>query len=353
LEQLARVVLSSNDSSLELRVTLADYRDLSRTTYSFFLEGWEDEEITSPGSGLVRYPNLPPGNYTFKARGADAFGVWSENEITVPITVLPPTWRTWWALLAYALAAGLLFLVARRAYRSHLLRSLRIERAEEEARALARLEDEWQEQREANERLLRSITPSTKSVLRAVEVALRAELDGHGGESPNPAKTLQIVEALERLQDLVSRSNAGAVCNLRALVEELGASIAAAQPPGRAVFILNDTPDVTVTARHAQYLTLVVVETLSAVVVRSRSIASEEPIIHVAVLPPGYGDEPVETFVFLIENRSFPLEETEELEDALSVTTQLLQIFTGAIELERDLGLCLRIELALEDLTLT
>ena len=46
--------------------------------------------ISQGNNADVTLNNLPPGQYIFRARGADSSGAWSDNEIKLPITVLPP-----------------------------------------------------------------------------------------------------------------------------------------------------------------------------------------------------------------------------------------------------------------------
>jgi len=63
------------------------------------------------------YRQIPPGTYTFRAKAADSFGTWSENELAITITVLPFFYQTWWfVLLVLAAVAAVIFAISRYRY---------------------------------------------------------------------------------------------------------------------------------------------------------------------------------------------------------------------------------------------
>ncbi len=57
------------------------------------------------------YVNVPPGEYTFRVRGANSLGIWNMEGVGLRITITPPWWKTVWAYTFYGitLLAGLFF----------------------------------------------------------------------------------------------------------------------------------------------------------------------------------------------------------------------------------------------------
>src|SRR5206468_4300280 len=73
---------------------------------------------------IAYYNHLPPGSYLFKVIAANSDGVWNETGASLPLTVVPPFWRTWWfySLLLAGLAGLVVFGYERRvraAQRAH------------------------------------------------------------------------------------------------------------------------------------------------------------------------------------------------------------------------------------------
>lgn len=63
---------------------------------------WSEENY--PYNQMIRYANLPAGNYRFYLKARNAFGVWSDAVYSPMITILRPFYQSWWFYL-------LLFLV--------------------------------------------------------------------------------------------------------------------------------------------------------------------------------------------------------------------------------------------------
>lgn len=86
-----------------------------KTVYQYKLEGFDRDWITTtPSQRKVTYTNLDPGTYTFVVRASSHEGSWSEDKLRLQVTVLPPFWRTRWALGVYVLLIlGALFFTRR------------------------------------------------------------------------------------------------------------------------------------------------------------------------------------------------------------------------------------------------
>ena len=104
-----------------------------RARILYQMEGYDDRPVEVERGQLIRYVQMPPGQYTFRAQAIDDNGNRSAW-LTLPVRIRPPWWQTWWfyALLSVsALTAAILF------YR-HRLRTLR--RKEAVKRQLVELE---------------------------------------------------------------------------------------------------------------------------------------------------------------------------------------------------------------------
>jgi len=70
-----------------------------KVRYRYQLEGFD--RFWAPGGkgSYANYPNLPPGNYTFKVKACNSDGVWNKNPASFYFEIAPPFWQTWWFYL--------------------------------------------------------------------------------------------------------------------------------------------------------------------------------------------------------------------------------------------------------------
>jgi ligand-binding sensor domain-containing protein len=102
----------SGEASLAFRVAVPSYRNEGQVRTQVRLVGLEQawRDLDAP---LTRYQSLPGGAYRFEARAAQPDGAFGPV-VGVSFRVLPPWWRTWWALLLWGVAAlGLVWLIVR------------------------------------------------------------------------------------------------------------------------------------------------------------------------------------------------------------------------------------------------
>jgi signal transduction histidine kinase len=79
----------------------------NRMQYQTFLEGLDEDWSEWETKTSREFSNLPYGSYTFRVRAKNTFNTLSD-EITYNFVILPPWYATWWALLLYFIAFGLL-----------------------------------------------------------------------------------------------------------------------------------------------------------------------------------------------------------------------------------------------------
>lgn len=97
LEVAEKITLYHNENSFSLEFASLDYTAPTRNKYSHRLEsfdsGWNDSQGQSRDA---TYTNMDPGVYTFVVRGSNSDGIWSSNDRSLTIEILPPWWGTWW-----------------------------------------------------------------------------------------------------------------------------------------------------------------------------------------------------------------------------------------------------------------
>ncbi len=125
------------DNEISIEYVSINFRNTSRTTYSYMLEGYHDDWVDAGTRRLIQFTNLPPGRYILLVKATNAEGLVSEVPAQLSIRILPPWWRTWWAYAFYAgMFIGLAFGVDR-VQRRRLIRKER-ERTQEHELAQAK-----------------------------------------------------------------------------------------------------------------------------------------------------------------------------------------------------------------------
>lgn len=124
--------LSYRDPMIGFSFASLDYSAARPLRYGYRLEGFDTDwrYTTQP---LATYTNLNAGKYTFRVRGTNADGVWSQQEAAIQLTITPPWYEEWWfrtAIGAVVLGAAIGF------YR---LRSARFQREQATREAFSRL----------------------------------------------------------------------------------------------------------------------------------------------------------------------------------------------------------------------
>lgn len=93
--------LASDQNSFSFHVAALSYQapEMNRLVYK--LEGFDKEWYEVELSPVINYSNLPYGSYTFRLRGANSDGKWSETERVLKVYISPPFYLSIWAYGIY------------------------------------------------------------------------------------------------------------------------------------------------------------------------------------------------------------------------------------------------------------
>lgn len=105
IEETKSIRLNHDQNYITFKFAALNFVNAQNNQYAYILEGLKDnEEWHYVGNQrIANYTNLEAGKYIFKLKAANNDGVWSNDLLTIQITVLPPYWKTWWAYLFYSI----------------------------------------------------------------------------------------------------------------------------------------------------------------------------------------------------------------------------------------------------------
>jgi signal transduction histidine kinase/DNA-binding response OmpR family regulator/ligand-binding sensor domain-containing protein len=151
-------VLQYKERNLHFESAAPFYDDETKTSYRYYMEGYDDGWSDWTQDTVKDYTNLDAGRYTLRVQAKNVYGTLS-SEDTFSFRVLPPWYLTWWAFMLYAASAVLLvYLVVKwRSWRL-VLEKQRLEQVIEKRtlqinQANARLKDQNLQLEEQSEKL--------------------------------------------------------------------------------------------------------------------------------------------------------------------------------------------------------
>jgi signal transduction histidine kinase/ligand-binding sensor domain-containing protein/DNA-binding response OmpR family regulator len=130
-----RVTLKYAENNLSIEFSSLDYTSASKIQYAYKLSGVDNNwNYVGNNRRFVNYANIPSGGYKFLVKASDENGLWSDQITSLNVEVLPPLYRTWWAYLFYlAVVGGTIYFVSKNlAHRIQLRNELKISHIEKE-----------------------------------------------------------------------------------------------------------------------------------------------------------------------------------------------------------------------------
>ena len=124
------ITLAYDQNFLSFDFAALSYTAPANNRYRYRLQGLSDSwnEVASDRR-IATFTSIPPGNYTLQIQGSNNNGVWSQNELAIPVVVTPPWWQTVWFQTAVILTLlAILYLGYRYRVRTIETRNRELER---------------------------------------------------------------------------------------------------------------------------------------------------------------------------------------------------------------------------------
>lgn len=104
--------LNNSQSSFNLEFASLNFTAPELTEYWYQLENVNNDWVYLGRNNKVFFTELAPGDYVFKVKSLNSFGVWSK-EVKLKIRILPPFYASTYAYLLYFLliCAGFYYII--------------------------------------------------------------------------------------------------------------------------------------------------------------------------------------------------------------------------------------------------
>ncbi len=154
-ERIERLQLGHKEDVITLKFAALDYADPRSNRYEYKLDGFDKDWVRADERRAATYTNLPGGHYVFRVRASNSDGVWSTQDLALPIDVAPSPWFSKWAFFAYTLVALLMLLGVWYAQQRRIARAaaLRLELEQQVSDRTFELAQRYRELEDANRRL--------------------------------------------------------------------------------------------------------------------------------------------------------------------------------------------------------
>lgn len=105
------IKIEAGKKDIEIRYTGISLIKSEQIKFQYKLDGYDDDWVEAGTRRTAFYSYLPPGNYTFRVRAANSYGVWSNNDAETTIELEPFFYQTTLFYLVAALVVLLVLLV--------------------------------------------------------------------------------------------------------------------------------------------------------------------------------------------------------------------------------------------------
>ncbi|SHF91745.1 Two component regulator propeller [Flavobacterium fluvii] len=103
--------LPYDESMLNIEFAALEYSLPEKISYAYFLDGWDSQWHFVDNIRSANYSRLTEGDYVLKIKSTNAEGIWNTKSISLPITILPPWYRSGLAYFVYFLVVAFVIYV--------------------------------------------------------------------------------------------------------------------------------------------------------------------------------------------------------------------------------------------------
>ena len=194
-----KITLIHLERAFSLEFVALNNLDPEETQYAYKLEGFDQDWIyTAFDRRYVTYTNLGQGLYQFMVKASNSDGVWNEKPAVLTIQILPPWWRTSFALVLFSIAFIMLLYMFRRLIlmRARLIHDAKLEQVRrKKAEALYNVKME----------LLTDISHEFRTPLSLILAPLQNIIDSVANDSRLVKQTNYIKKNADRLLRLTDQ----------------------------------------------------------------------------------------------------------------------------------------------------
>src|SRR5690606_10985129 len=133
IAQTDSITFTSKQSVFTIEYSGINYTRPEKNEYAYDLAGYEDNWNYVGNGRSATYTNLDPGNYIFRLKSSNNDGTWNKEPLELYIEVLPPWWKSNWALACYLLLFFSAILILNKMTQNRI-RNKQLEQYEEEKR---------------------------------------------------------------------------------------------------------------------------------------------------------------------------------------------------------------------------
>ena len=229
------------------------------------LEGFDSAWRQGKLEDKISYTNLPPGGYEFQSQPKTRGGKWSSSVLSLQVEVLPPWWRSIWALIVYAIAATGLAAIAKHYYGTILVSRRATQLSREMTATAEQAIEDMQDEVETQARLLENVTSRNVATLSWIGEVVGRQADTlPDALSSEMAKvSLGRIEAFVCLEHALRYRDDRVLADLRCFTDECSAMLLSRRSNGSTVTLINEVSDTLVDAEHAARLATVIYELLA------------------------------------------------------------------------------------------
>lgn len=166
-QQLQELELDYKDYFISFEFAALDFNAPGLNEYRYKLEGLDPNWIELEHRRLATFTNLPAGDYVLKVQASNNQGLWNTEGVALPVRVLPPPWKTFWAYSLYGIIIFLIALNIVWRYRQKRLREMQRlieleEKVEERTKALRHANTQLEHAMEETEKARRLAEQASK-----------------------------------------------------------------------------------------------------------------------------------------------------------------------------------------------
>ena len=97
------IELSYEENTIKIEYSSFNFDEIQKQEYHIRIIGLWDDWRSNSSYNKLHLANIDPGEYVFDLKAADKSGHWSNQIFSIPFTINPPFWDTWWFYFSVSL----------------------------------------------------------------------------------------------------------------------------------------------------------------------------------------------------------------------------------------------------------